>query len=272
MPPMISLMTDFGEGSPYVAQMKGVMWSLHRSAVVVDVTHAIRPQSIREGAIIWSDTTPFFPPGSIHVAVVDPGVGTDRPIVAARIGASYFVAPDNGLFDQVLMRAGNEHVTAVRLDQATFWRPTVSATFHGRDIMAPVAAHLASGVSLDRLGSPHRLLVRQSWPAVARSEGAVEGEVVWIDSFGNLVTNIRETELAHAFGSVSDAIVSLGGRRIGRLRRAYADAAGGDVVALIGSSGRLEIAVVNGSAAERLEAGEGMPVRVARHADSSLIP
>ncbi len=147
---IITLTTDFGSGSPYVAQIKGVILSIHPQAVLVDVTHDIAPQDVRQGALVLDDVTGRFPPGSIHVAVVDPGVGTDRRILAAEIGGRYYLAPDNGLLGRLAGR--DPAARLVALTKREFWLPAVSATFHGRDILAPAAAHLSLGTALDDLG------------------------------------------------------------------------------------------------------------------------
>ncbi len=266
--PIITLMSDFGEGSPYVAQMKGALLQVCRNARLFDITHSITPQAIREGALVWRDAAPMFPPGTIHVGVVDPGVGTERPIVAARIDGSHYIGPDNGLFDQLIEEGRDEGMEAVRVTDTRFWRSAVARTFHGRDIMAPVAGHLGRGAALRDLGPPTRLVRRLDWPNVTQQGHALRGEVVYVDRFGNLISNIRRETLEETFGHVGGLVVRLEGRMIGPVRGAYAEVEPGQPVALLGSNDRLEVAVANGSAAQALEAGEGAVVQVSSSSKS----
>jgi len=185
---IITLLTDFGPDSPYVASLKGVILSLQPEAVLVDLSHSIRPQEVRQAAWVLAEAAPCFPPDTIHVAVVDPGVGTCRAIVYAAMAGQHFIAPDNGLLS--LLADRHRPTRLVRLDNPAFWRAEVSRTFHGRDIMAPVAAHLSRGVGADRLGSPQESLVRIDWPQPRQEAHRTVGQVVWIDSFGNLITNL----------------------------------------------------------------------------------
>jgi S-adenosylmethionine hydrolase len=255
-----TLTTDFGSGGPYVAAMKGVILSINPAVTLVDVTHDVRPQDVRQGALVLGDVADRFPPETIHVAVVDPGVGTDRAIVYARIGRQNYVAPDNGLLSRVARRAPPAKL--VRITEPRYWLQPVSATFHGRDIMAPVAAHLSLGVDPDKLGPPLEKLVMLDWPQPVVSSGKIEGEILDIDSFGNLVTNI-EAEMLAAIPEKQQALVDLGEQKTEGIRFTYGDAPPGSLIALVGSSGRLELAVVGGSAAERLGAQVAMPVIVA---------
>jgi hypothetical protein len=258
---MITLTTDFGAGSPYVAQIKGVILSIQPQAVLVDITHAIAPQDIRQGALVLEDVSPRFPPGSIHVAVVDPGVGTDRRILAAEIGGRYYIAPDNGLLGRLF--GVTPAARLVALNRSEYWLPAVSATFHGRDIMAPVAAHLSLGTSLEELGQPCDQITQLPWPRVAVEKHRVAGEILAIDSFGNLISNISQDVLA-AVGIADSATIHCGGRTISSLAATYGRCPPGTLIALIGSSNRLEIAVVNGSAAVELRAEVGDPVTVVK--------
>jgi S-adenosylmethionine hydrolase len=256
---MITLTTDFGAGSPYVAQIKGVILALQPQAVLVDLTHSIPPQDIRQGALVLEDVTPRFPAGSIHVAVVDPGVGTSRRILAAEIGGRYYIAPDNGLLGRLLNAAAPARM--VSLTRREYWLPTVSATFHGRDIMAPAAAHLSLGTSLEELGQPCDRIAQLPWPRVAVEKHRVVGEIIAIDSFGNLISNISQDVLA-AVGTADSATVHCGGRTLSGLAATYGQSPTGTLLALIGSSNRLEIALVNGSAAVELRAEVGDAVTV----------
>ncbi len=266
--PIITLMSDFGEGSPYVAQMKGAVLQVFRDARLFDITHSITPQAVRQGALVWRDAAPMFPPGTIHVGVVDPGVGTERPIVAARIAGSHYIGPDNGLFDQLIEAGRGGGMEAVRVADARFWRSAVAPTFHGRDIMAPVAGHLARVAVLRDLGPPTRLVRRLAWPEVTQQGHGLRGEVVYVDRFGNLISNIRREMLEQTFGHVGGLLVRLEGRTVGPLRGAYAEVEPGELVALIGSNDRLEVAIANGSAARALGASEGAVVQVSSSSKS----
>lgn len=263
---VVTLLTDFGTGDPYVAIIKGVMLSVAPWLRFIDISHEVAPQNIREGAFILATSWAYFPPGTVHLAVVDPGVGTERrPILLVGPNA-FFVGPDNGLFGWVFGPPWEDHPTAgprplpegwqaFVLNQPRFWRPDVSRTFHGRDIFAPVAAHLAAGVRPEELGKPVGEVVALAWPRpepVGRS--ALRGEVVYVDRFGNLVTNIPARLVSPA------ARVEIAGHTIRGLRRTYAEAAG--LAALVNSFGLLEIAVPGGSAARTLNAGPGTPVVV----------
>jgi S-adenosylmethionine hydrolase len=256
---IITLTTDFGRDSPYVAQMKGVILSLSPSANIVDITHAIPPQDIFAGALALADAAPWFPPETIHVAVVDPGVGTSRRAIAARIGEQWYLAPDNGLLTGVLRCAPASAI--VSLENRAFFQSNVSCTFHGRDIFAPVAAHLGRGIPAEELGPRIDALVQIDWPTPQTAGDQLVGEIISIDSFGNLITNItrRDVQDWRPIGAID---VHCGGQIIRGIANTYGAHAAGEFVALFGSTVRLEIAVVNGSAARRLQAGRGQPVEL----------
>jgi S-adenosyl-L-methionine hydrolase (adenosine-forming) len=258
--PLITLTTDFGVGSPYVAQMKGVILSICREVDLVDVSHAVSPQNIREGAVVLADATPRFPPGTIHVAVVDPGVGTSRRMIYAEIGPQRYVAPDNGLLSFLTKR--DQPRLIVALENSNYWHSQRTQTFHGRDIMAPVAAHLAAGRDAAELGPKLLSLVTLEWQEPRRTASGIEGEVLLIDSFGNLITNIRGEDLA-ALGEARSLAVDCGGRVIRGIVPTYGAALPAEIVALLDSQGRLEIAKVVGNAAAELQmqAGESVSVR-----------
>lgn len=249
MASIITFTTDFGTDSPYVAQMKGAALAIAPDVRLVDITHAVEPQSVAMGALLLSEVACRFPQGTIHVSVIDPGVGTERPILAAQIGEWRFVAPDNGLWTLLLRRFPLGQV--VQLDNPEYWNAEIATTFHGRDIMAPVAAHLARGVPLSHLGRPAIVEHSLDWPEATGTAERVEGRIVAADSFGNLLTNIGEDDLA----TMADrkVFVSVGAHRSIPFVTTYGDAPSGSLVALIGSSGHLEIALVNGSAASTLE-------------------
>jgi len=257
---IITLTTDFGAGSHYAAAMKGVILSLHPAAVIVDLAHDIPPQDVRRAALLLDDVADWYPDETIHVAVVDPGVGTDRAIVYARIGRQHFIAPDNGLLSRLVAR--RPPTKLIRINKPEFWLSEVSATFHGRDIMAPVAARLAAGLDPDRLGSPMIGLMPLDWPEAHQKPARIDGAVIEIDTFGNLITNITVDMLA---GRPTDrrACVVCNIYETWGIYRAYADQPGGTLIALIGSSGRMEIAIVRDNAAQRLGIGVGTPVTLA---------
>jgi S-adenosylmethionine hydrolase len=256
---IITLTTDFGHGSRYVAAMKGVILSINPAANLVDITHGIPPQDIRTGAIALAETAPFFPSGTIHVAVVDPGVGTDRPIVYAEFGNGRYIAPDNGLLTQLAARQQPRNIREVT--NPRFWRPAVSATFHGRDIMAPVAAHLSLGTPPEELGPGLPQLTLLPLDEVTVVGKRISGKVVEIDSFGNLITDISREALAAAPTNESVRITCDEHQTLG-IFRTYADQPDMTLIALIGSTDRLELAIVGDSAAAMLGVRAGTPVVV----------
>jgi len=266
---LITLTTDFGLEDAYVGVMKGVILGINPAASIVDLCHAVPPQDVRAAAFLLHTAWRYFPPGTIHVVVVDPGVGSQRRAIAVDVGAATFVAPDNGVLSYVLAKV--KEARAVHLTNQRYWLPKVSATFHGRDIFAPVAAHLSLGVPLAELGEPLSLGELVTFPlprperqaCTERSErgnGNWVGHVVHVDHFGNLVTDLE----AEAIGDTQAVVIEVGGRRIVGVRRTYADGTPGEPMALIGSSGRLEIAVPGGQAARRLKAQIGDQVRLYR--------
>lgn len=257
---IITLTTDFGTGSPYVAAMKGVILSIHPAATIIDLTHDVRPQDIRHGAVILDDVAEQFPPGTIHVVVVDPGVGTQRAIVFARIGDRCYVAPDNGLLSLLARRTPPSQL--IRVENRDYFKHPVSFTFHGRDIMAPVAAHLSLGLEPERLGPPMESLVELHWPEVRIRPDRIVGMVLEIDSFGNLITNITDEMLTDR-PTDNRACVICNIYETWGIFHVYAEQPQGTLIALIGSSGRLELSVVGDNAAARLGIQIGEPVTVA---------
>ncbi len=257
---LITLTTDFGGGSPYVAALKGVILSINPRATIVDLTHDIHAQDIRHGAVVLGDVTELYPSGTIHVVVVDPGVGTARAIVYAEIGQQRYVAPDNGVLSLVAGRTSPSRL--IRLKNAEYWHHPVSFTFHGRDIMAPVAAHLSLGVDPEELGPPLEGLVEFEWPDVRIGPDRIVGSVLEIDSFGNLITNVTDEMLA---GRPTDnrAWVICNIYETWGIFNTYASQPQGTLVAVVGSSGRLELSVVGDNAAARLGIQIGEPVTVA---------
>jgi len=256
---IITLTTDFGVGSPYVAAMKGVILSINPDVRLVDICHSIAPQEVFEAAQVLADTAPFFPSGTIHLAVVDPGVGTSRAIVYAELGSQRYVGPDNGLLGRLAERESPSKI--IRVTSERFFRAKVSPTFHGRDIMAPVAAHLSLGLLPEELGPPHESLGKLDWPGAARVANRIEGQVVAVDSFGNLVTNISREMLAEAPTDASVAILCEGHETRG-IFSTYAEQPAMTLIALVGSNDQMELAIVDDSAAAMLGAGVGAMVEV----------
>ncbi len=290
--PVVTLTTDFGTADGYVAAMKGVILSMAPEAHLIDVSHLVPPHDVHHGAFVVHTMYRFFPEGSIHVAVVDPGVGGQRRGIAIVNSSAYFVGPDNGLFSYVL--ASEPPVVVVELSSVTTLGHPVSHTFHGRDVFAPAAARLAAGVPIAQLG----LSIRDPLvfvPHLKVSREGVDGEVLHVDRFGNLVTSIgrfewgrwmlsltpfgwaAELEAQSAAGrppggsaskgvlrlDPEQAIVAAGGTELRGIRRAYSEADRGDAIALIGSGGHLELAVREGSAASVLGLQRGDRVQLA---------
>jgi S-adenosylmethionine hydrolase len=259
-PAIITLTTDFGEGSPYVAEMKGVILSINPLARIIDVTHAIPPQNIRQGAIVLDEATSVFPSGTIHVAVVDPGVGTTRALVYAEIAGQRYLAPDNGLLSRLASREKTTKLRRIANEQ--FFRQPVSTTFHGRDILAPAAAHLSLGLDPDQLGPAHPQLVTLDWPGAVMTPNRIQGAVTAVDSFGNLVTNIAAAALADVPTDDRTGIFCDGEHETRGIFTAYADQPEMTLIALVGSHGNLELAIVGESAAAMLGVHVGAPVEV----------
>jgi S-adenosylmethionine hydrolase len=256
---MITLTTDFGVSSPYVAAMKGVILSINPEVCIVDVSHSVPPQQVTAGAMVLDEVTRLFPPGTIHVAVVDPGVGTSRAIVYAEIAGGRYVCPDNGLLGRLAERDNPSKIVEVTSEQ--FFRTPVAPTFHGRDIMAPVAAQLSLGLDPDELGPRLAQLRRLDWPGAERMANRIEGEVVAVDSFGNLVTNISREMLADA--PTDDTVaIRCDEHETRSIFSAYAQQPPMTLVAVIGSNDHLELAIVDDSATIMLGVGVSAPVEV----------
>ncbi len=274
MPPPITLLTDFGIDDAYAAVMKGVILTRDPRATLVDITHAIEPQNIRHGAFVLATAYRYFPKNTIHVAVVDPGVGGERRGIILKVAGSLFVAPDNGLLtyvidqlnlnDDVVPDSGTEAtmirlkrgIEAVSITDPRFWRTPVSPTFHGRDVFAPVAAGLSLGLSPYEFGEKTDVLTVLPITRPQRmGPGETVGQVMHIDHFGNLVSDIRSSDLPP--GPVE---VYIAGCRIDGISHNYLGS--GELLAILGSSGYLEISLRNGSAARYLEALVGDEVSV----------
>jgi S-adenosyl-L-methionine hydrolase (adenosine-forming) len=258
--PIITLTTDFGLKDAYVASMKGVILSLAPDVILVDISHDIPPQDILQGGYVLSCAFHHFPPGTIHLLVVDPGVGTSRRLLLARTENYCFLAPDNGALGLVFAVESPREV--FHLTASHYFRKDPSATFHGRDILAPVAARLARGTAASHFGDPVTDFLPSPLPAPSpQPDGRVLLQVIAADRFGNLILNLREEEFRRMRGSTPERPFSLeiSGRTISRLVRTYGDGEGKDPFALFNSNGYLELAVKNGSAAAELACAAGTP-------------
>ena len=257
--PIITLLTDFGLGDAYVGSMKGVILSLNPDARLVDLSHEVPPQDILSGALVLQSAWRYFPPGTIHLAVVDPGVGSRRRALAAACREHFFVGPDNGLFS--LIFAEQTPLTVVSLENPRYFLPEISATFHGRDIFAPVAAHLSLGAPLTDFGPTLSEPVRLDCPAPDFGEEEVDGQIISCDHFGNLISNISFKSMQLWLRGRS-ASFRVNGRVIPHLATTYSEVPPGALLALGGSHGYLEIACCQGSAAQVLDAAMGARVQV----------
>jgi S-adenosylmethionine hydrolase len=256
--PIITLLTDFGTRDGYVAAMKGVVWSLAPGALVVDAAHDIAPQDVRAGAWVLRQYATLYPAGTVHVAVVDPGVGTTRRILAVRADERIYVAPDNGLLWWVLQSAHRVDSGAVR---PGIHRPgPPSSTFHGRDVIAHAAGRLAAGASWDDLVEPFTPRSAPVWGRASRDGKRLRGEVIHVDRFGNLITNLTREDLGGSDAAV--ALVSVGDHRVAGLRTTFSEVAPGADLAYVGSDGHLEIGINQGSAASAWQVVTGTPVEV----------
>ncbi len=262
--PTITFLSDFGTSDWFVGVVHGVLYDGAPNAHIVDLSHAVPPGHVARGAFMLEAAAPDFPAGTVHLAVVDPGVGTDRRALAVAARGQFFVGPDNGLLEWAL---ASPDAVVHAITERRFFREPVSRTFHGRDVFAPIAALLARGEAIaqvgPRLATPMRLPLGDP---ESRGDGLV-GHVVFVDRFGNALTNLTAARIAETWGADADDrdfVVHVLDRDIRGLSRSYGDAPVGTVVAILGSSGRLEIAQVGGAATERLGLGEGDAVTVRR--------
>ncbi len=257
---ILTLTTDFGLRNGFVGILKGVIYGIAPRAKIVDISHTIAPQDIQEGAFTLWRAAPFFPAGTVHVYVVDPGVGTKRRPLAARLGDHYFVGPDNGMLTPLIEEAekNQKSVEFAHLNNPKYWLPKVSRTFHGRDIFAPVGAHLANGVSLSALGPRFNDPVRMELPHPVKTDTGWIAHITVIDVFGNLTTDLP----ASAFEGRTDLLIRIQGAEVNGITESYGHKQPGDLIALVDSEDYLEIALVNGSAAQQLGAKVGDTVEV----------
>jgi S-adenosylmethionine hydrolase len=261
---VITLTTDFGSGDYEAGVLKGVIWKIAPKVHIADLSHDITPHYVLEAALLLWRIARFFPDGTIHVAVIDPGVGTARRGIAAQLGTQYFVGPDNGLVSLLLDQAeqAQQAIKFIQLDRPQYWLPEVTHVFHGRDIFAPAAAHLAAGISLDQLGAQINDPIRIEIPRPQPVSSGWQGQVIHIDHFGNLGTNLN----VHHLHNDKEVIVKIKGEQINGLVTTFGERPVGELIALIDSSGSLAISVVNGSAAKLLKADVGDKIEVLFHA------
>lgn len=261
---VVTLLTDFGTESEYAGVMKGVILSIDPAARIVDISHHIAPWNVLQAALTLDASYTYFPRGTIHVAVVDPGVGGKRAILAAEAGDWTFLAPDNGLLSLVAQKAGIRRM--VNVQREAFFLPHVSRTFHGRDIFAPLAGHLSAGADIEELGPLLKTedMLRIEIPPVTVTGGELRGMLMGFDRFGNILTNIHSDDLQRMAGveDLSGIDIHFGKQHVGGLAPSYNSVPVGRPVAVIGSRDCLEIAVNGGSARELLGGHSGDPVVV----------
>jgi len=253
--PILTITTDFGLKDGFPAVLKGVIWGICPDAQIADISHSIAPQNVLEGSLALWRAYSFFPAGTVHIAVVDPGVGTQRRPIAAQMGEYYFVGPDNGLFTPIYNDAARLGWAAevVRLTNLSYWLPAVSHTFHGRDIFAPVAAHLANGIALRALGPVIDDPVRLTLPAPERTTSGWHAHITVVDIFGNLTTDLPADYLLNDEGP----LFRLRGHEVRGMVTSYGERPPGQLVALVDSENFIELAEVNGNAARSLQAQVG---------------
>jgi S-adenosyl-L-methionine hydrolase (adenosine-forming) len=257
--PIITLLTDFGSKDHYVASMKGVILNINPHCTLVDITHEVKPHDIEEGAFILGNTYSHFPKGTIHLSVVDPGVGGTRKPILLVTQNYFFIGPDNGLFTLIVQREKVKQV--VVLTKQKYFLPKVSKTFHGRDLFAPVAAHLSLGIKPTALGHEINSLEKIGFQKPIVREGKLLGEILHIDMFGNLVSNIDKEKLFR-FIKGRPFVIRGGRKTIHDLKKGYWEGKKGGLIALLGSSGLLEISVREGSAQKMLKVKRGDPITI----------
>ena len=257
--PVITLLTDFGTKDHYVASMKGVILSINPRCLPIDITHQVSPHDILEGAFILANAYSFFPRGTIHLAVVDPGVGGLRKPILLVTQNYYFIGPDNGLFTKITQKEDVKQIIA--LDNQKYHLSKVSTTFHGRDLFAPVAAHLSLGIKPNALGHKIDSLFWLGFEGPFVKEGKLLGEILHIDTFGNLVSNIDEGRLFR-FIKERPFVIRAGRKTIRGLKEGYWEGKNGEPIALLGSGGFLEISVREGNAQKALKVKKGDAITV----------
>jgi len=257
--PIITLLTDFGTKDHYVASMKGVILSINPRCLLIDITHQVSPHDIQEGAFTLANAYSHFPKGTIHLAVVDPGVGGERKPLLLVTENYFFVGPDNGLFTMITQKESVNKIIA--LDKQRYHLSSVSKTFHGRDIFAPVAAHLSMGVKPNALGHRIDSLFWLGFEGPRIKEGKLSGEILHVDPFGNLVSNIDEGRLIR-FIRGRPCAIRVGRKTIRGLKKGYWEGKKGEPIALFGSGGFLEISVREDNAQMSLKVKRGDPIQI----------
>ena len=256
--PIITLTTDFGIADGYVASVKGVILSVNPALCIMDVCHEIGPQNIFHGAFVFHTAYSYFPDGTVHLVIIDPGVGSNRRAIIIKTKKQYFIGPDNGVFSFVLR---DEHVEEIRaIENPKYILSNISSTFHGRDIFAPVGAHLASGIPMEEFGSVVDNPVSIPVPAPKYNNNLMVGHILCVDRFGNLITNIHRRFWQENIGNRRFIIFC--GKRIEKLNRSYADSHVGEVLAIFNSSGYLEISVNYGNAAKEMGLDTGSEIEI----------
>jgi hypothetical protein len=256
-----TLLTDFGTSEGYVAAMKGAILSVCSRAQLVDISHDMPAHDILRGAMVLVQAAPCFPAGTLHVVVVDPGVGTERKILAARFGSHTFLFPDNGVISFVSDTMPLESMVSVR-DPRYVTPGAVSATFHGRDVFAPVAGHILNGLEIEKLGPKPDSYKTLDLPSPLQRDGGVFGKVIHVDRFGNLISNISQGDIT-AFSALSSGVcVTCAGKAVGPILATYAMVEPGRPLALINSMGLLEVGVNHGRACDVLAAGSGTEIAI----------
>jgi S-adenosylmethionine hydrolase len=255
---IITLTTDFGTSDGYVASMKGVILSISPSCTIVDITHEIEPQQIIPASIVLHTSAKYFPHGTVHIAVVDPGVGTERAALAVKANDQYYLAPDNGLLGLIFEEHPNAEVR--KIENASLYLSQVSPTFHGRDIFSPVGAHLVEGTAFEGIGSACNDCQESSFAKPLVSGNSIHGEIIYRDRFGNLITNIKQSDLCQF--DPQTLSIQVGHIELQGVFNTYGDVKRGELLCLIGSSDFLEIALREGSAAGYLRYSLGTEIKI----------
>ncbi|MDR8392990.1 SAM-dependent chlorinase/fluorinase [Aliifodinibius sp. S!AR15-10] len=253
---IVTLTTDFGLQDYYVSAMKAVMLGIAPDVRMVDISHEVPDQDIMAGSWVLQNSAPLFPPNSVHLVVIDPGVGTDRNPIALKVDDQYYVGPDNGIFS---LLTENKEFEAVRLTNPKYWKEKPSNTFHGRDIFAPVAAHLSNGVELSELGEPVNELKTYRWASPIADKDGLQGWIIHIDKFGNLVTNLPDTLIDEVIGE-RPVKIYVGNMILDELVNTFGAVPEGEPAAYIGSAGMLEIGINKGDAAEMMSVKKGAQI------------
>lgn len=259
---LITITTDFGLKDGNVGVMKGVIYGITPTTSVIDLTHLVPPQNVLEANYILTRSIPYFPAGTIHIFVVDPGVGTQRRPMATQIGDQYFIGPDNGALTGLIAsaRAANKSCRFFHLDRPEYWLPVVSHVFHGRDIFSPAAAHLAAGTPIQELGTEFDdpILIYQPEPSVTDEQ--IIGEIIYIDHFGSLVSNISHLEVERLRTDQKNILIEIGNSTIQGMVNTFGDREPGSLVCLYSSTGVVIVSLVNGSARDYLNGSIGIKI------------